>query len=95
MKEADQLISGIDLKIRKLIEQLRRKETENNDLLNEIKILNETINNHKEQIRTLEEKNRILKVSKTLENSNESVEVKNKITELVREIDRCISLLNK
>ena len=95
MKEIDQLISNIDLKIKKLIDLQQSRKEELEVLKVKNKELTDIIENQKEQIRTLEEKNRILKVSKTLGDNYETDEVKKKITELVREIDKCISLLNK
>jgi hypothetical protein len=44
----------------------------------------------------LEEKLRVLKMAKSLEGSNEkTLDIKQKINEFVREIDKCIVLLNK
>lgn len=95
MKEVDQVISGIKVKIKKLIDQQQNDELQINQLKKEIKELNNLVVEQTQQIRTLEEKNRILTVTKTLESTSETNEVKKKITELVREIDKCISLLNK
>jgi len=49
--------------------------------------------NHK--IKELTEQNKIIKISKTLENAKGSGEIKLRINELVREIEKCKSLLNR
>ena len=46
-------------------------------------------------IEQLKEKNRNLKISKSVSLEEGNDDVKNKIDELVREIDKCIGLLNK
>ncbi len=92
---ADQLISSIELKIRNLIEQQKSIKEENNYLKQQKEKITKTLEVQKSMITDLENKYRILKVSKALEINTGSKDVKKKITELVREIDKCISLLNK
>ncbi len=92
---ADQLISSIELKIRNLIEQQRSIKEENNYLKQQKEEITKTLEVQKSIITDLENKYGILKVSKALERNTGSKDVKKKITELVREIDKCISLLNK
>ncbi|MCK4676635.1 MAG: hypothetical protein KAT48_00760 [Bacteroidales bacterium] len=95
MMNADQLISSIELKIRNLIEQQKSIKEENNYLKQQKEKITKTLEVQKSMITDLENKYRILKVSKALEINTGSKDVKKKITELVREIDKCISLLNK
>ncbi len=92
---ADQLISSIELKIRNLIERQKSIKEENNYLKQQKEKITKTLEVQKSMITDLENKYRILKVSKALEINTGSKDVKKKITELVREIDKCISLLNK
>ena len=92
---ADQLISSIELKIRNLIERQKTIKEENNYLKQQKEKITKTLEVQKSIITDLENKYRVLKVSKALEINTGSQDVKKKITELVREIDKCISLLNK
>ena len=94
MKDVNTLVSGIDYKLRKLIEQHQLLRSENEGLLNVIRELNTQNDENRELIKKLEEKIKILKLAKTLENKEGNVEAKLKINELVREIDKCIGLLN-
>lgn len=89
------LISGIEYKLRKII-------TSNNLLLQESKIIsaeNEELKKIIEQqnikIKELEERYRVLKIAKSIEKSTNSFEQKIKINEMLREIEKCIGLLNK
>jgi predicted nuclease with TOPRIM domain len=94
MKDLATLVSGIDYKMRKLIEHHQQLRTENEKNAGEIRELKATNGELREKVRQLEEKIKILKLAKTLENKEGNVEAKLKINELVREIDKCIGLLN-
>ncbi|MEI7663610.1 MAG: hypothetical protein WCK34_15485 [Bacteroidota bacterium] len=94
MKDVATLVSGIDYKIRKLIEHHALLRSENRSLIDEIRELKLVTSDQKQKIRQLEENIKILKLAKTLENKEGNVEAKLKINELVREIDKCIGLLN-
>lgn len=58
--------------------------------------LKNTLNQQKAEIENFNEKVKMLKMAKSLGGDSEkNTEMKLKINELVREIDKCISLLNK
>jgi hypothetical protein len=88
------LVSGIELKLQKLIEKQKELNEKTEKYLKEIQELNKINDKQKEEISKLKEQYRILKLSKTLETKEGAVEAKAKISELVREIDKCIGLLN-
>ena len=94
MKELDDLVSGIDIKVRILVEKYQTLRHEKYALENEIQDLKNQLSEQKEKNHRLDEKNKILKLSKTLETKEGNIEAKLKINELVREIDKCIGLLN-
>ncbi len=94
MKELSILVSGIEYKVKKIINQNNQKETEKTNLINENNKLNKIIEQQKQQIRELKEKFRNLEIAKSLEFNKGSVVAKNRINELVREIDRCIEFIN-
>lgn len=95
MKDAYLIISGIENKIRNLIEEHNALESKCNKLEQKEEKLTITVEQYKLTIKELEEKNSLLKVSKSLESMDDSDDVKKKITRLVREIDKCIGLLNR
>jgi hypothetical protein len=94
MKDVATLVSGIEYKLGKLIEQQLVQRADNKKHISEILELKQVINEQKQTIRQLEDKIKILKIAKTTETKEGNVEAKLKINELVREIDKCIGLLN-
>ncbi|MEI6435093.1 MAG: hypothetical protein WCP32_09630 [Bacteroidota bacterium] len=94
MKDVETLVSVIDFKLKKVFanQHILRKESQTLD--KEIQRLKTENLKLKENIKQLEEKIKILRLSKTLETKEGNVEAKLKINELVREIDKCIGLLN-
>jgi hypothetical protein len=94
MKDVATLVSGIEYKLGKLIEQQLIQRADNKKHISEIHELKQVINEQKHTIRQLEDKIKILKIAKTTETKEGNVEAKLKINELVREIDKCIGLLN-
>ena len=94
MKDVSTLVSGIEYKLGKLLETKHQLQTENRTLKEIIKELNSDNQKQKETITQLEEKIKIQRLAKTIESKEGNVEAKMKINELVREIDKCIGLLN-
>jgi len=94
MDDVTTLVSGIDFKVRKLIAQQKKLRDENENLIIELNQLKKTNEGLKQVITGLEEKIRILKLARTIDGKGNNSDVKAKINELVREIDKCIGLLN-
>ena len=94
MKDVATLVSGIEYKLGKLIQQHQIQRADNKSHIKEIDDLKQLISEQKNTIRELEEKIRLLRIAKTLETKEGNVEAKLKINELLREIDKCIGLLN-
>ncbi|MCX6268614.1 MAG: hypothetical protein NTW16_14875 [Bacteroidetes bacterium] len=94
MKDVATLVSGIEYKMGKLIEQHRVQLFDNKKHITEIQELKQIVSEQKNTIRQLEDKIKTIIIAKTLETKEGNVEAKLKINELVREIDKCIGLLN-
>jgi len=95
MKDKKVLITGIEYKVRKLVDQFDKLKKnleilveENNNLKKVIEEKNIFVENLKEEIPKI-------KLAKSLESVEGSNDAKVKINELVREIDKCIGLLNQ
>ena len=95
MQDLSILVSGIEFKLRKLIEQNNQLKIENAQLLKTKEELSNLIENQKKIINKSEEKYKVLKIAKSLESSSNSFDQKIKINEILREVDKCIGLLNK
>ena len=81
-KDISLVVSSLQSKVEKLILQ-HRKATE------------EKKQKQKENFSELEEKNKVLKLANNISGAEgKNTEVKLKINELVREIDKCIALVN-
>ena len=64
--------------------------------LNHIEELSKELELRNEAIKQLEDKNKILKLSTSIQSEQgDNKAARKKINELVREIDKCIALLNK
>jgi len=89
------IVEEIDYKIRKLKHDY--EEAVNVIKLQEeqIRTQDKLIQKQKEEIEQINQKVKLIKLSKTIENKRDLTQTKLKINELVREIDNCISLLNK
>ena len=94
MDDVTTLVSGIDLKVRKLINQTKRLRNDNEQYINEINQLKKNKEEQKQIIKGLEEKIRILKVARMAEGMENNSDIKAMINELVGEIDKCMGLLN-
>lgn len=94
MDDEKTLVSGIEYKIRKLLEVKHKNESKINLLSNQNNEFKDLIEEQKLQIKNLKAQIEKIKLAKSLGNKNESSEAGIKINELVREIDKCIGLLN-
>jgi hypothetical protein len=93
---------NLNIKIAQIYEKVKKNvalqkyiEDENKKLQQQNLEYQKIIKELNNQIIQLTEQNKIIKMSKTLENTKGSTEVKLRINELVREIDKCKSLLNR
>ena len=94
MDDISILVSGIVFKLKKLISDNNKLKSNVVDLNKTIDEQNKLIDENNKTIKELEEKIKILKITKTLTSSKDSFDVKIKINEALREIDKCIGLLN-
>ena len=90
------LLIDFKLKVKQMIAKHDMLKQEKDQLLGKIGGLEETIYQLSQENRLLEQKYENLKLAKMLGASDdENKDAKNRIQKLVREIDKCIALLNK
>ena len=95
MEEVSSVITSLEKKVKDLVKKHAEAKRKNNVLGTELSELRKTVDSQKESIKNLEEKNKIIKLAKSLSDSNPgTAEMKYKINELVREIDKCIAQMN-
>ena len=95
MSGVHELIGTIRKRVNSLVNDLQALKKENNRLLEKQNELLLTIENQKSLIKDLKDKNNRIIISETIKQTEGSKDVKRQIDEMVREIDRCIELLNK
>ncbi|MFA5196551.1 MAG: hypothetical protein WC401_12195, partial [Bacteroidales bacterium] len=78
-----------------LIKQLEKVKNENHELKIKLDILTKKQEENTKSIKFLEEKNKVLLIVKSIEGEENKTKAKLKINELLREVERCIALLNK
>jgi uncharacterized protein YjaZ len=90
------IIDNIELKVGKLIEKYDQINAEKLDLQRNNNTLNVRLQEKECQIVALQDKVKLMNISKSVDASKEEVKsTRLKINEYVREIDKCIALLNK
>jgi len=95
MGEISGLLIEIEKKIRQLIVLQKSISIQNSELVKKNEELLRIIEEKELTIMQLKDNNNYIKISQSVKQSEGNTDVKNKIDELVREIDKCIGLLNK
>ncbi len=92
----DNISSRIKQKIQLLVSALDKERQENEVLLNQNNDLTRLLNEKEQTYIDLKEHYDRLKFAKSLQSSNQEVhDAKIKVNRIVREIDKCIALLNR
>lgn len=95
MEQAGNIVSRIEEKVLELLDRHRKLKHECADLRTRNAELLELIESQKNEIAVFKEQIVKLKITKSLTTSKGSIEVKAKIDELLREIDKCVGLLDQ
>jgi chromosome segregation ATPase len=86
----------LNKKLEELFDRYNNLRTKNVELRNENEAIKYILHQRDEKIKELEIKYERIKISGALMGEGENAaEAKKKINELVREIDRCVALLNR
>lgn len=94
-REVSHLINSLQSKVEKLIIQHKKSKEDMRQLRDENDFLRNQLTDKKEKLKELEERNKVLKLAKSLGgDEGKTTELKLKINEMVREIDKCIALVN-
>jgi len=88
-------LQKLEERIRQFAEDHKKTITEKDLLIKQSVTQQRTLEEQKIEIENLKKQVQALKIAKSVESNQETAKVKDKIQDLVREIDRCIELLNK
>ena len=95
MFDFETTLSGIEYKVRQLIEQNNRLKEDIAKLTESKEEQTETIKNQQQTIEELKQEIEILKLRNTLVQKGDPAEIKLKINQLIRNIDKSLTLLTK
>lgn len=95
MNSVAEYLDKLEVKIVQLAEDHKKTITERDQLTRQASIDKKIIEEQNIEIENLKNQVQALKIAKSVESREETDKVKAKIQDLVREIDRCIELLNK
>lgn len=96
MTEKESIINSLEEKVKKLITLHKTLKSENQYFSSENNDLHNIIKLKDNELKDLQGKYEQLKLAKLLVTGSEDVhEAKLKVNKIVREIDKCIALLNK
>tara|TARA_B100000902_G_C27322533_1_gene925728 strand:- start:3165 stop:3446 length:282 start_codon:yes stop_codon:yes gene_type:complete len=90
------IVDNLEIKIKKLISLYEIEKQEKKSAIQEIENIKKELIDQREIIKELEEKIKLVKLSRVVSSSgDDNKRTKQKINDYVREIDKCIALLNK
>ncbi len=95
MFDYETTLSSIDYKVRQLVDENKRLKETALSLTEKNEELTDVINDQKKIIEQLKEENQITKLRNTLVEKGDSAEIKLKINQLIRNIDKSLSLLKE
>ena len=95
MFDFETTVAEIECKVRKLVGENGRLRAEVEELARLCGELQEQVDSQNITINNLKEQNNILKLGNTLTQKGDSVEIKLKINQLIRSIDKSLALINK
>ena len=96
MSDFNALVDKIELRVDDLTNRCDQMKEEKSSLLRQTSDLNAVIEENNKAMERLKHENEMLKMAGSLVGEgNSNSEAKSRINELVREIDKCIALLNR
>ena len=95
MLDLETTVSGIEYKVRKLIEDNEKLRQQVVQLSTEKQDLQKACDNQNILINNLKEQTKILKLGNALTQKGDSAEIKLKINQIIRGIDKSLALLTK
>ena len=95
MENLDTYISELSARVEKLVSAQSNLKNENAELRSRNSELEQVVTDQKNVLSKLEEENKVVKIAKAVTDDDEDrKEQRKRLNELVREVDKCIALLN-
>ncbi len=95
MEQLDHYIKDLAAKVERLVNAQAHLRSENSKLSARNAELERLVTEQKNMVNRLEEQNKVVKIAKAVtEDDDDRKEQRKRLNELVREVDKCIALLN-
>ena len=95
MEQLDHYIKDLAAKVERLVNAQAHLRSENSKLSARNAELERLVTEQKNMVSRLEEQNKVVKIAKAVtEDDDDRKEQRKRLNELVREVDKCIALLN-
>ncbi len=94
MSDIETIVAGIEAKAKLLLEENARLRASEESLRGQLTELQRQMNEINSSIITLKEENRLLKLGEKLTQKGDTTEMKLKINQLIRSIDRSLAIIN-
>ena len=93
MFDFETTVSGIEFKVRQLADEVQRLRGEVSDGRERVRELEEALRNKENIINSLKEENKLVKLGNRLNEGEDNAELKLKITQMIRAIDKSLEIL--
>ncbi|MBR4738869.1 MAG: hypothetical protein IK058_02590 [Bacteroidales bacterium] len=93
MFDFETTVSGIEFKVRQLADEVQRLRGLVSERDDRVRELEEALRTNEITINNLKEENRLVKLGNRLTEGNDSAELKLKINQMIRAIDKSLDLL--
>ncbi len=95
MQELVNVVDRIESKVLEMRNELENCKNENAQLTQQNQSLSSQLEEHKKRLNDLQEQNKVVKIAKAVtDDEDDRKEQRKRLNELVREVDKCIALLN-
>lgn len=95
MQELVNVVDRIESKVLEMRNELENCKTENAQLKQENQSLASQLEEHKNRLGDLQEQNKVVKIARSVVlDEDDRKEQRKRLNEMVREIDKCIALIN-
>lgn len=93
-KDFTEVLPNLEKMVNQLIDKCEYSMTRAEEAEQKVNVLEQQLREKNEKIAALEKNAEALKLGKSVTDNAESKEIKQRVNELVNEVDRCIALLN-
>ncbi len=94
MSELEKLVNLIEERSKRLVNRKNVLEDENSNLKTQLKEMQAEIEENKQIINELKDKYQVLKIAKTIDIKGDNKEAIKELNFYIKEIDRCIAMMN-